>query len=361
MAFFDKLKDVAGKAKEAAVKAAAAASEFAEQAKEKEAQRRQAAEEAEAARKAEAEARRVAAEETRLNLINTYKERILDAYMNSDWDTYDEQMENFESIAHDDEDSDLRVALDVAQYQKCGIFIKELAEKTDCDLGQGDCGWLGLHFYCTCCDVDCPKKKYISEFDQTKPYSPEHLPYIKFLSKFYTQGDLKFVDEETRLEFLYAFRLFFVDFLPEHTDSLIGDDSSAIVAFVLAHGFGMNNPVMDILFSIHEQTDGKIVPPIDLLIAQYDTEGADLTKPYFKNPSLYDRSREDIEYTMAILNVVSEPSVWEEATLNPEEVSFDKLFNEDGSIKEAGIGGPRKGFYGDVLYNIINSWMIKEE
>ena len=78
--------------------------------------------------------------------------------------------------------------------------------------------------------------------------------------------------------------------------------------------------------------------------------------PYFKNPSLYDRSREDLEYTAKILDIVSNEEKRNAAFPASADVSLEKLFNEDGTIKEAGIGGPRKGFYGDVIYNIVSTW-----
>lgn len=366
MALFDKLKGVADKAKEAATKAVTAAADYAEQAIEKEEQRRlaahQAAQQAEEARKAEEEARRLAAENERKQLLEEYKERIVDAFMRSNMQEYKETKDKFLEIASEEEGEELELLLGTKEYEKCDILISEIAKRTDCDQGAGDCGWLGCHFYCTCGkDVDCPRKKYITAGEQGVLISPDHLPYIKFLSSFKPDGDFKYYDEETGIHFTRAFSHFFNTFLPEHVFSTIDDNSPAFNAFVIAWGMGAENVVMDILFSIHQQTDGKIIPPVDFLMQKCKEETTDLTKPFFKNPSLYDRTREEMEYTVSVLYILSDRSLWPLADITSEDASYEKLFNEDGSIKAAGIGGPRKGYYGDVIYNLVGSWMAKDE
>lgn len=94
----------------------------------------------------------------------------------------------------------------------------------------------------------------------------------------------------------------------------------------------------------------------DIINSENESDYLNITLPFFKNPSLYDRSREDLEYTATMLDIVSSSKKRAAASLTSDEVSLNKLFNEDGTIKEAGIGGPRKGFYGDVIYNIVGTW-----
>lgn len=351
MAFFDKLKGVAEKAKDAAVKAVTAATEMAGQAVEKAEQDRQAAQKAEAERLA---AKEEAEKAARLAM----RDRIVNG------DSNDEIMLYLET-ATDEEIAELDRLCNERKNAICAEQIQKLVQSTNCDQGKGDCFWVGDSFYCSCGDnVDCPRKTYLQRHQMGKLIAPEHMPYIKFLSSFYRDGELQVSRSDIDISVFEAFRCFVNKFLPEHEPSTWGDAAAEVVSFFLSYGMGAENIVMEILVSIHEQTGGKVVPPLDFLIGIYhdiihsddECDYMNIAMPFFKNPSLYDRSREDLEYTAKMLDIASNPDKWAAASWNPDKVSLEKLFNEDGTIKEAGIGGPRKGFYGDVIYNIVNSW-----
>ena len=130
MAFFDKLKGAADKAKEAAVKAAAVA-------KEKIEQQQQAAQQAEADRKAaEAEAAQKA-EEEKAKAKAEMKERILNG------DPDGEYLNYCYHIATEQECEELQ-----AQMRK--NYMQQASENTNCDKGAGDCFWQNEKFFCSC-------------------------------------------------------------------------------------------------------------------------------------------------------------------------------------------------------------------
>ena len=362
MALFDKLKGFAEKAKETAKDVASAAKSMADSAK-WEISNSPAA----TAPSAEAAAPKAAEPQFRLQEL---LDEVVDAYINYSFGEFEGLRDAYLEVADDEEGLVLFERLAELETKKCEQRIAELSQNSDCELGQGRCAWLGCSFYCTCGDsVDCPRKKYLSENEKCQLISAEHLPYIKLIGDYYQDGDLKTVDGKTGLPFGTAFSYFFEKFLPEHLPSTRGDFSMAFASFLLAHGMGTENIVMEILFSIHDQTGGKVVPPVDYLIGIYydilnsddENDYLNIALPFFKNPSLYDRSREDLEYTAAILDTVYTPSKRAAAFPASANVCPEMLFNEDGTIKEAGIGGPRNGFYGDVIYNIVQSWKSKEE
>ncbi|MBR5570685.1 MAG: hypothetical protein IKW10_07330 [Oscillospiraceae bacterium] len=283
-------------------------------------------------------------------------------------DPNDELMEYLED-ATDEEISELDRLKDERRANICETEIKRLSKNTCCDLEKGDCFWVGQSFYCTCGDTACPRKEYIRKDQLGKAIAPEHVPYIKLLSSFFRDGELVIKREDIDLTVLEAFRHFIETFLPEHRSALNWNQAIEMTVFFLTNGLGAENYVLDILFSIHQQTDGKVVPPMDFLVNAYhdiinsddSSDYMNICMPYFKNPSLYDRSREDLEYTAKILDIVSDEEKRNAAFPVSADVSLEKLFNADGTIKDAGIGGPRKGFYGDVIYNIVSAWEVKGE
>ena len=76
---------------------------------------------------------------------------------------------------------------------------------------------------------------------------------------------------------------------------------------------------------------------------------------FYKNPSLYKRSDEEFDYTVKTFEIVMDPEKLAQY-YDPESININDLFNSKGNIKAAGIGGPQAGFYGDTIWNTIESW-----
>ena len=359
MALFDKLKGIADAAKDVGktvtAVAKSAANDLSKMGNSPEAQaKREEAKQAEYARiREEMEAEKAARLAMRDRIVNG--------------DPDDEQMEYLEN-ATDEEICELDRLRIERRDNICKTEMNKLMANTNCDQGCGDCFWVGPSFYCSCSDTTCPKKEYIRKEQLGKPIAPEHLPYIKLLSTFFHEGELVVERKDIDLTVLNAFRYFIKTFLPEHQSAFGWEQGIEMTTFFLINGLGAENYVLDILFSIHQQTEGKVVPPMDFLVNAYhdiihsedSNDCINIFLPYFKNPSLYDRSREDLEYIAKILDIVSDEEKRNAAFPATADVSLEKLFNTDGTIKEAGIGGPRKGFYGDVIYNIVNTWKAEE-
>ena len=364
MAFLDKLKGVADKAKEAAERAAAVA-------KEKIEQQQQAAQQAEADRKAEAEQK---AEEKRTARLDELKKNMIDTYRGHP-DAYAYWASEFNKIASAEEAKAFKIELEAmkeaeekaaeeAKTAEIKALVHALNSGTNCDAEQGDCFWLGEKFFCTCGeDVDCPKKKYVKKTQRGNIHALEHVPYIKYLAQFEKQADMF---DESRYDYVNkgngtmgytdALREFFKAFLPEHVGNVA---TPRVFDFFYEHGLGDDNPVMRILYTVHEQTEGKIMPWIPDLTELY-REGIDLEQPFFNNVSLYDRNLRDFRYTVKILDAASDPIKMVEKFAHPERVDVEALFNADGTIKATGYGGPKAGFYGDEIYNIVSTWNEEE-
>ncbi len=67
-----------------------------------------------------------------------------------------------------------------------------------------------------------------------------------------------------------------------------------------------------------------------------------IEREVYRNPSLYKRSYRDFIYTVKVF------------ALSPEsDPIFEKLFDADGNVLPAGIGGPKEGFYDPCIWNVV--------
>lgn len=361
MAFFDKLKGAAEKAKEAAAKAVATAAEMAEKAKEKSKQEQLAAQQAEADRKA-------AEEKARRQEKEALKESLLENFTLENW-------EKFEAISTEEEQDELSAQVDEKNKEKFEAVLVTLAQTNECDLGKGDCCWSGGRFYCTCgSDVECPKKKYVKTSQKGIVYAPEHLPYIKYLAGYTKEPYTNSYSGETTIYYLRdvekypisfedAIKAFFAKFLPECPIGVNpgygfrdGYTKGEEIEFLFDHGIGADNPVMDILYTLHAKFNNTETGSLATLVRFALYQKADMSQAFFKNLSLYDRSQYDFYYSARVLDAANNPILSAQYFDYPERVNAQELYNADNTIKEAGIGGPEKGFYGDVIYNIVNMW-----
>ena len=348
MAFKDLLK----KATDAANNLAAKGAQMAQQAKENLENERQARAEAEAVRKAE-EAARLEAEEAA-------KKEMRDRILNGDPD--DERDEYYRTATREEKD-ELDALEEAAEEKRCNDFLETLTNTTACDLGKGDCCWNSDRFYCTCGDdVDCPRKKYVKAKQFGKLHSPAHFPYIKYLSKIEKKPlyeDRFYYSCDGDGNYDHLLKVFFEKCLPTQYSSYRLSESIC-KEDIYKHGLGEDNPVMSILYYLQDASVENSASLSHLFFIMRKGE-IDLSQPIFKNVSIYQRSENDIDYTMKILDIVNNPEKLEYYYPNHDHIDISQLYNADGSVKEAGVGGPKKGFYGDVIYNIVASWDTNEE
>ena len=361
MGLFDKLKNAAKDAADIAKGiASSAAKDLAMMGNSPEAQAaREEAKKAEAARQAAEEQKK---QEEKQALFNDLLENY-DDYS----DEHHEKWKKYLYMASDEEMEELERLIEEKRNQakeNCvKAYVESLAGKTNCDIGKGDCCWHGEHFFCTCGDADCPRKKYVKAKQMDSLFAEEHLPYVKVFASFRKERAMFEEDKwiypgpDAGFGLSDVLRTFFATFLPEYEWKLMDRDD--VLEYFYDNGLGRNNPALDILFTYKEKTGGKALPWFPTIILEL--EDRDLRQDFFKNPSLYDHGYQDFIYTAGILDIVSNPEKLMNYYTDTSAISVDQLYNADGTIKEAGIGGPKAGFYGDVIYNIVESWGGEEE
>lgn len=73
-----------------------------------------------------------------------------------------------------------------------------------------------------------------------------------------------------------------------------------------------------------------------------------------RDPSLFARDLDDFKYSYAALELFSDKEGLSEYLKDPTKVNVDMLFNEDGTLKPAGIGGPEIGETEDGIWSLVD-------
>lgn len=208
---------------------------------------------------------------------------------------------------------------------------------------KGDCLWNEGRFYFTCpTDCECERKKVTKKEWVGKVADERFWKYMKRLEKL-EDGDFEGKEE--------IYEDFMAEFLPQYGTGMWGL-AEAIIDF----GFEREiNPFIDIMFELNK------MPEIDDIISKLNylhRECSDETLTYkaFKSESLYDRNTEDFEYTVNIFNIVLNQERLGGFLIDTSVASAEQLFDENGKVKPAGCGGPQAGFYGDTIYNTVETW-----
>ncbi len=135
----------------------------------------------------------------------------------------------------------------------------------------------------------------------------------------------------------------FDEFMPAYTNN--------ITLEVKVNLSGITTPFFDLLWDLKDM-DIDISDDIwDILFAGELEISDDLSYPLeldqdiYRNPSLYNRSIYDFRYTLEMLLL----------TASEKDETYKKLFDNDGNILPAGIGGPEKGFYDPCIWNVIHN------
>ena len=125
-------------------------------------------------------------------------------------------------------------------------------------------------------------------------------------------------------------------------------------------GFEENNNILSILWAI------KNVEGIENLSQKLeylrdhsfgvDEDKFTLSESFFHHPSLFLRSLEDFEYTTKIFNIANNEEYLGKYYYDTSKINIDQMFDSEGNIKPAGLGGPQEGFYGDTIWNTVESW-----
>lgn len=245
-----------------------------------------------------------------------------------------------------------------AEKEKLAIQRKEAAElkkaqelekilKPTCE--KGDCLWNSGSFYYTCgSDVDCPRIKTTKKSWGGEVKLPELWPYMKRLEELQKLQKENSLSEKKEKEF-------FKDLLNEFMPNFLPYQYK-IGVNVLFHGL-INNKFFELLWDIRDIETKNLGHKIDVLESAYlDGTTLNLNNDFYRNPSLYNRNDEDFDYTVKTFEIVLDNEKLSTYFKDVSNISVEQLFDANGNIKPAGIGGPEAGFYDDTLWNTVESW-----
>lgn len=226
---------------------------------------------------------------------------------------------------------------------------KELEKilKPSCD--KGDCLWNSGSFYYTCAgDTDCPRIKTTKKFWGGKVSNSELWPYMKRLEEIQKLQKENSLSEKKEKGFIRdLLTQFMPNFLPYQYK---------IGVNILFHGL-INNEFFELLWDIRDIKAENLGHKLDVLsVAYFDNTALNLNHDFYRNVSLYTRSDKDFDYTIKTFEMVLDNERLSAYFKDTSNISVEQLFDSNGNIKSAGIGGPEEGFYNDTIWNTVESW-----
>jgi len=210
---------------------------------------------------------------------------------------------------------------------------------------KGDCWWHGKYFYFTCpVDCDCERKTHTKKQWANVIPDSRLIPYMKRLEKA-TSYEAK---EEIYQDFMR-------EILPQYVAGYT--DGGYRIADIILSEADTGHPMFEIALALADAPRiDYILSKLEILRGVFLLNGECLANPIFRNLSLYDRSEEDFEYTVNIIAVILDEEKLQGYYRDTSNISIEQLYDADGKVKEAGRGGPEKGFYGDTIWNTVEGW-----
>ena len=240
-----------------------------------------------------------------------------------------------------------KAAAELRKQQELERKRKKMEEilKPTCE--KGDCLWNDGKFYFTCPkECECERKKYTKKDWGSECAVPEFWPYMKRLEKLEKE---QFMDNQEEKE---LYKDFMHEFFPQYPV-----ENWALARLFIRGGLGKENQMLAIFPTIHNAPKQKdIIEKLEWLYSHCMLKEYIYNDPFCQNISLYERSLEDFEYTVNLFATVLNCEELEKYFIDISNISVEQLYDADGNIKQAGCGGPAQGFYGDTLYNTVESW-----
>ncbi len=215
---------------------------------------------------------------------------------------------------------------------------------------KGDCLWYSSSFYFTCpFECPCERKKYTKKDWGSQTIRPEFWPYLKRLEK--REG---YSPNTNEIE-----NDFMKEFLPQY-----GVENSKLAFIFIKSGLVDDNPFLPIFFALKDapKVEGDIISNLEWLDIEYGFEarigklGPVFENKIWTNLSLYDRSLEDFQYTVKVIMTVLNEDALMGYFKDISNISIEQLYDANGRVKPAGCGGPKAGFYGETIWNTVESW-----
>lgn len=206
--------------------------------------------------------------------------------------------------------------------------------KPSCE--KGDCWWHKGSFYFTCPEnFECERKTYTKKDWANDIPDARVIPYLKRLEK------------ATGAEEKEVYKDFMDEILPQY-----GRGQWGMAEAVL----NQCDPVPMINIALYLGKQPYMEDMVTKLKMLRTLKRDVIRNAFFMKESLYNRSTEDFKYTMDIAAVVLDEERLETYFKDTSAISIEQLYDNDGNIIEAGIGGPKNGFYGSCIFNIVESW-----
>lgn len=228
--------------------------------------------------------------------------------------------------------------------------IEELL-KPSCE--KGDCVWNKHKFYFTCGNTECPRKNLMSkDFGETVPHQ-DVWPFMKrYVEIEKILKDEQF-DFDKKEKIVAHFTKDVINTLLPEVKDFNYNLYDSITWKIRTQGVSPYSDFFNLLYDIKDFG----LSTMEKKIAFLYKEIIDFSQDFYRNPSLYNREEKDFEYTVRVLNTVTHDYKLNELLYDTSVVDYNQLFDADGNIKPAGLGGAENGFYGfDYLWNIVESW-----
>lgn len=226
---------------------------------------------------------------------------------------------------------------------------ERLAEITKPSCEKGDCLWHAGYFYFTCDDcTECQRKKTTKKKWGTNLAHPDLWPYMKrieYVNNIKDNPEKLFKEQDA----------FIKDFMEEQMPAFKSHKEVVKLNFI-HQGITFDNPFFTLLWYLKDKNVKLSHHMMDKLQWQ-NINGTflHLDLDFYKNESLYKRNDKEFDYTVKIFETVMDEEKLSEY-YDPNTVDINDLYNSKGNIKAAGLGGPEAGFYGDTIWNTVESW-----
>ena len=231
------------------------------------------------------------------------------------------------------------------------FFKKPINEEQETNCEKGECLFNDGVFYYTCAEKACQRMCAAEKVSHDGIVAPELWPYMKRFEKIENSGDENF-DEQA--DFLFDLLHELMPCYNQYYDEV----GLNFLTFGITH----ENPVFSLLWELKDEEIFWSSHKLQALVAgNIGNTTLNLRSEFYRNPSLYLRNDFDFDYTVKLMEIVSDEYRLAEIYENIDEIGLSQFLDDAGNIKPAGIGGADKGFTGDTLWNVVESWEIYEK
>lgn len=224
-------------------------------------------------------------------------------------------------------------------------FIDSISGDNTGGCEKGDCLINNGTLYHTCSEFDCPRMKTAPTSSYDDIVDPCLWEYMKRLE---TIQKAKGFDADKSSDFVY-------DLAKEHMPKYVIFLDIVGLNFISC-GIARDNLLFSLLWDLKDEDISWTRHQLEQLTAgEIGSVELHLQYDFYRNPSLYNRDGIDFDYTVKALELTANEEMLSQY-YDMDTVDLNDLYDSDGNIKPAGIGGPEAGQYGDTIWNALESW-----